>query len=236
MAYTKRADGRKMDELRPMEAKIGVVPAAAGSAMFKIGKTVAVAAVYYPLNLPGGVQNPREGLLRCNYNMMAFSGSGDRVRPGRSRRSQEISMIMEKALLPVLDLRNLAYTGVDVIVELVQTDAGTRCAAITAASLALADAGVPMRDLVSSVALGRIGKKIVVDVDKSEEDYAEGMADIPVALAARNGTVTLLQADGHFSKDDLVKALDMAKDACVKIRDVQVAALRARYEESGKNE
>ncbi len=230
MTYKKRVDGRKFDELRPMEAKVGVVPAAAGSAMFKIGKTVAIAAVYYPLDLPGGVQNPKQGKLRCNYNMMAFSGAGDRVRPGRSRRSQEISMVMENSLLPVLDLRELSFAGVDVIVELLQTDAGTRCAAISAASLALADAGVAMKDLISSVALGRIGDKVVVDVDKAEEDYPEGMADVPVAMSVRTGEVTLLQGDGFFTQEELKEVLAQAKKACAQIREVQVKALRAKYE------
>ena len=59
-------------------------------------------------------------------------------------------MVTEKALLPMLDLS--AYSGavVDVSIELIQTDAGTRCAGITAAALALADAGIPMKDLDNS--------------------------------------------------------------------------------------
>ena len=89
MVYEKRLDGRKFDELRPVEANVGVVKRAAGSAMFKIGKTIAIAAVYGPRELyPQVFQNPTNGVLRCNYNMMAFSGSGDRVRPGPSRRSK----------------------------------------------------------------------------------------------------------------------------------------------------
>src|SRR3989344_4267379 len=105
MVYEKRLDGRKFDELRPIEAKVGVVERAAGSAMFKIGKTIAYAAVYGPRELyPQVFQDPTKATLRCNYNMLAFSGSGERVRPGPSRRSKEISMVTEKALLPVVDL------------------------------------------------------------------------------------------------------------------------------------
>ncbi len=230
MAYDKRVDGRKFDELRPIEAKVGVVERADGSAMFKIGKTIAIAAVYGPRSLyPQAFQDPNKGVLRCNYNMMAFSGSGDRVRPGPSRRSKEISLVTEKALLPVLDLGNYAGSVVDVFVELIQTDAGTRCAGITAASMALADAGIPMKDLVSSVAAGKVGGKIVLDLSKEEEDYEGGATDIATAIATRSGEITLLQMDGEVSKEELKKALELAKKGSEKIKEIQIKALKEKY-------
>lgn len=231
MSYTKRVDGRKIDELRPIEAKVGVVERATGSAMFKIGKTYAIAAVYGPRELyPQFMQNPTRGILRCNYNMLAFSGSGERVRPGPSRRSKEISMITEKALYPVLDLSDFPGTVVDVYVELIQTDAGTRCAGITAAAMALADAGIPMRDIVSAVAVGKVGDKVVLDLNKEEEDYPDGAADIPVAMATRINQITLLQLDGEITHADLKEALALAKKGCDMIKEVQIKALRAKYE------
>ncbi|MBI2148462.1 exosome complex exonuclease Rrp41 [Candidatus Woesearchaeota archaeon] len=230
MVYEKRLDGRKFDELRPVEAKVGVVDRAAGSAMFKIGKTIAIAAVYGPRQLyPQVFQNPVAGVLRCNYNMLAFSGSGERVRPGPSRRSKEISLVIEKALLPLLDLSNYAGAVVDVFIELIQTDAGTRCAGICAASMALADAGIPMKDLVSSVAVGRVGGKVVLDLSKEEEDYEGHATDIATAFSTRIGQVTLLQMDGEVSKEELKKALELAKKGCEKIKDIQVKALKERY-------
>jgi exosome complex component RRP41 len=198
--------------------------------MFKIGKTIAIAAVYGPRELyPSFLQNPHRAVLRCNYNMMAFSGSGDRVRPGPSRRSKEISMVMSKSLMPMIDLSIAPLGVIDVYVELVQTDAGTRCAALTAASMALADAGIPMKDLISSVAVGRIGDKVVLDVDKLEEDYPEGMADIPIAMSTRTGEITLLQADGEFSKEQLREGMELAKKGCEQIKQVQIKALKEKY-------
>ena len=73
MSYKQRIDGRKFDEARPIEAKVGVIPRADGSAMFKIGNTWAYAAVYGPRNLhPKFLQEPQKGILRCSYNMMAL--------------------------------------------------------------------------------------------------------------------------------------------------------------------
>ena len=106
MTYTKRLDGRDLKEIRPIVAKAGVIKNADGSAYFKIGNTVAYAAVYGPRELhPKFLQDPSTGILRCNYNMMPFSGMGNRVRPGQNRRAKEISMVTEKALLPVVDLK-----------------------------------------------------------------------------------------------------------------------------------
>lgn len=230
MAYTKRNDGRKIDELRPMEAKVGVVPNAKGSASFKIGKTWAIAAVYGPREIyPKFLANPKKGILRCYYTMMPFSGSGERIRPGRSRRAQEIAMVMEHALAPVVDLYDFPNSVVDVFVELPQTDAGTRCAAISAASMALAHAGIPMKDMVSSVAVGQVDGTVISDLDYSEESYPAVVSDIPVAMLHNSKEVSLLQMDGEISKEDLLSALEMAETATEKIYQVQVKALKEKF-------
>ncbi|MBI2671503.1 exosome complex exonuclease Rrp41 [Candidatus Woesearchaeota archaeon] len=228
--YNKRLDGRKADELRTIKARVGIVKRADGSAMFQIGKTIALAAVYGPRQLhPKFLQNPKMGLLRCNYNMMSFSGSGERVRPGTSRRSKEISYVTEGALAPVLDLEEYPNTVVDVFIEILQSDSGTRCAGICAASMALADAGLKMKDLVSAVAVGRIDGKLVVDLTKEEEDYDGEVADIAIAITPRTGEITLLQMDGFANKEELAKSFENAKEACKKIWEVQKKALKEKY-------
>jgi len=232
MKYEKRFSGRKFDELREMDAKVGIIERADGSAMFKIGKTIAIAAVYGPRQLhPAFLRNPQKGILRCNYNMMSFSGSGDRVKPGPNRRSREISMVIENSLAPVLDLSDFPNAVIDVFIELIQTDAGTRCAGITAAAMALADSGLTMKDLVSAVSVGKVGDKIVVDLDKEEEDFEGGATDIPIAMTPRTGKITLLQLDGEISKEELDKALKASRDACNKIYELQKKALKEKYGE-----
>jgi|TARA_B100002003_G_scaffold243092_1_gene267043 exosome complex component RRP41 len=236
MAYKERLDKRGFDETRPIEAKVGIIKRADGSAMFKIGNTIAYAAVYGPRNLhPKFMQNPKTGILRCSYNMMPFSGSGNRVRPGGSRRSKEISLVTQKALLPVLNLEEYPNAVVDVFIEFPQTQAGSRCAGICAASMALADAGLVMKDLIAAVSVGRVDDKIVVDLDYSEEDYQDGtVADIPVAVMPSSDKITLLQMDGMIKKEELKEALEMAKKACKKIYEVQKKALKDKYKEAKK--
>ncbi|MBI2651270.1 exosome complex exonuclease Rrp41 [Candidatus Woesearchaeota archaeon] len=236
MAYTERLNGRKFDETRKIEAKVGVIPNADGSAYFKIGNTAAYAAVYGPRNLhPRFLQDPSRGILRCNYNMMPFSSSSERVRPGSSRRSKEISLVTEKALLPVLDLNEYPNSVVDVFIELPETEAGSRCAGICAASMALADAGLVMKDLVAAVSVGKVDDKLVVDLDYSEESYEEGhVADIPIAMMPNYEKITLLQMDGLISKNDLKKVLEMGKKACKDIYEIQKNALKEKYADRGK--
>jgi len=229
MTACKRNDGRKCNEMREISAKVGIVPTAKGSAMFKIGNTIAMATVQGPRELyPSFLQNPEKGILRCNYNMMAFSGSGDRVRPGPNRRSKEISMITKYALEPVLDLKAFPGGVVDVFIELLQTDAGTRCAGICAAALALADAGIPMKDMISALSIGILDGEILMDIN-GYEDCDAGATDIPFAIANRTGELTLLQADGLFTKEQLLEATKLAIEGCKKIHEVQIAALKAKY-------
>ena len=238
MAYTKRVAGRDFDEARPMEAKVGVIKRADGSALFKIGNTWAYAAVYGPRNLhPRFLQDPSRGILRCNYNMMPFSSFNDRVKPGGSRRSKEISLVTSKALSPVLNLEDYPNSVVDVFIELPLTEAGSRCAGICAASLALADAGLEMKDMVAAVSVGRVDDKIVVDLDYSEEAYEGGpVADIPIAMMPNLGKITLLQMDGEVSVDMLKDAMQKAKKVCKDIYEVQKAALKEKYQSTNGDE
>ncbi|MFA6072750.1 MAG: exosome complex exonuclease Rrp41 [Candidatus Woesearchaeota archaeon] len=226
-----RPSKRKLDEARAVEAEAGVIKKADGSARFKIGDTEAYAAVYGPRELhPKFLQDPKTGVLRCNYNMLPFSGDGSRVRPGPSRRSKEISLVTEKALLPVIDLREYPNTVVDVFIELPQTDAGSRCAGICAAAIALADAGFIMRDMVAAVSVGSVRGTVVVDLDGAEEHMDENEStDVPVAMIPSTEEITLLQMDGIVAKNDLLNALELVKPALKLIAEKQREALRNRY-------
>lgn len=231
MSYKKRPDGRKFDETRKIEAKAGVIKNADGSAYFKIGKTAAYAAVYGPReHFPRSQQNTKKGVLRCNYNMMPFSGTGERVRPGPNRRSREISMVTTKALLPVVDLSDYPKAVVDVFIELSETDAGSRCAGICAASIALADAGIIMKDMVASISAGKVDDKIVIDLDYAEEAYEDGdVADIPLAMIPSTEEITLLQMDGRISSKELQEAIKISKKVMKDIAEIQRQAIKDRY-------
>ena len=136
----------------------------------------------------------------------------------------------------MLNLEEFPNAVVDVFIELPQTDAGTRCAGICAASMALADAGLVMSDMVASVSVGKVGGKLVLDLNYEEESYEGEVADIPIAIMPRSGKVTLLQMDGKVSAAELKTAAEMASKACKDIYEIQKKALKAKFEVGGKNE
>jgi exosome complex component RRP41 len=130
-------------------------------------------------------------------------------------------------LEPAIFLEYYPRTAIDVFVEVLQADGGTRCASITAAALALADSGIPMRDLVVACAAGKADNTVVLDLDDSEDKY--GVADVPVAIMPNLNAVTLLQMDGILTHEEFESAFNLAMEGCRKIYDLQKEALKAKY-------
>ena len=223
----KRIDGRRADELRPIRIEAGVLKRADGSAYVEMGKNKILAAVYGPREChPRHLQNPTRAIVQCNYNMLSFSVD-DRKRPGPDRRSVEISKILSEALEHVVFLEQFPRTSIDVYIVVLQANAGTRCAGLTAASVALADAGIPMRDLVPACAAGKVADTIVLDLNKEEDNF--GQADVPLAYLPRTGEILLLQMDGHMTQEEFDRAIELAMDGCSKIYALQQEALKRKY-------
>ena len=226
--YTKRFDGRKFDETRKIKIEMDIIPNADGSALFAFGDTIAMAAVYGPKMLhPQHMQNPQKGILRVKYDMMSFSVT-ERKKPGPNRRGMEISKVSEWALADVVELDNFPNTVVDVHIMIPQANASTRVAGLNAAILALARAGVPMKELSASVSIGKLDKTLVVDVSKDEEDYeeGEGATDIAMCIGNRSKKVMLMQLDGKITATELKEALKMGEHACDKIGEMLKDALK----------
>jgi exosome complex component RRP41 len=223
----RRLDGRKPDELRPVRIEAGVLRRADGSAYIEWGGNKILAAVYGPREAhPRHLQDPARALVQCRYNMAPFSVS-DRKRPGPDRRSVEISKVISEAFSAVVFKEQFPRTSVDIFIEVLQADAGTRCAGLTAASVALADAGVPMRDLVTSCASGKIDGVVCLDLNKEEDNF--GDADCPMAIVPRTGEIVLLQMDGHMTFDEFQKAMSLSIGAAQRLYEMQRDALRRRY-------
>jgi exosome complex component RRP41 len=218
-----RFDGRKFDELRKISMKLGVLKNAQGSSYVEWGKNKVLAGVYGPREMhPKRLQNPTEATVRLTYNMAPFSVD-DRKKPGTDRRSIEISKICSEALTNVVQVKNYPNAAIDVFVEVLQADAGTRCVGLTAASLALADAGIPMKDLVVACAAGKVDGEIVLDLMKEEDNF--GDCDLPLAIVPRTGDVVLLQMDGKLTQDEFKTALDLAHSGCMQVYELQKKCL-----------
>ncbi|MHB8568075.1 MAG: exosome complex exonuclease Rrp41 [Nitrososphaerales archaeon] len=227
-----RIDGRRIDELRPIKIQVGILKNADGSAFIQFGKNKIMVAVYGPKEVhPKHSALPNKSVLRCRYHMSPFS-TDERKNPAPSRREIEISKVIREALEPALMLEDYPRTAIDVFVEVLQSDGGSRCAGITAASVALADAGINMRDLVAACAAGKVAGQVVLDVDDTEDK--EGQADLPIALMPMTNQITLLQLDGQLNGEEFNKAFGWALDGCRTVYQMQREALIGKY--FGKNE
>ena len=222
-----RVDGRRLDELRPIKMEVGILDKADGSAYIEQGKNKILAAVYGPREAhPKHIALADRAVVRCRYHMAPFSVD-ERKSPAPSRRELELSKVIRESLEPAIMSEYFPRATIDIFIEVLQADAGTRCAGITAASLALADAGIPMRELVAACAAGKIEGKVILDLSDIEDK--KGEADLPVALMPKSNVISLIQMDGSLSDEEFKQALDLSTDACRKIYEMQREALKLKY-------
>jgi len=225
----KRLDGRGFDELRPIKIEAGVLKNADGSAYLEWGKNKIFAAVYGPREaLPKHTADPEKAVIKCRYSMAPFSSLEEHGRSGPNRRAIEISKVTKEVFENVIMSENFPGTEINIFIEVVQSDGGTRAAGITAAAVALATSGIPMRDLPYAVSAGKIGDHIVIDLNKIEDNYSD--ADVPIAVSPRTGDILLLQMDGSLTKDEFKEVIAKVKKAGQIISKVQRDALKAPYE------
>lgn len=222
-----RHDGRRPDELRPVRMSVGVLNKASGSALVEYGGTKVLAAVHGPREIPQRhLLLPDRAIIRCRYHMLSFS-THERKSPVPSRREIELSKVIREALEPVVMSETFPRTAIDVFIEIINADGGTRTAAVTAASLALADAGIPMKDIVVGIAVGKVNGVLVLDIDEAEDMFGE--ADMPVAVAPSLGVITLLQLNGVLTREEFSEALRLALIGAGQIYEKSREALRDRY-------
>ncbi|BAB59452.1 ribonuclease PH [Thermoplasma volcanium GSS1] len=226
-----RLDGRSFNELRPIKIEAGVLNRADGSAYIEWGGNKIIVGVYGPKEAyPKHSQDIDHAVVKARYNMAAFSVD-ERKRPGPDRRTMEISKVISEALSSSIMIEQFPRAEIDVYIEVLQADAGTRIAGLTAATVALADAGIPMRDMVVGCTAGKVDGHIVLDLSKEEDNFGE--ADIPMAIMPKTGEIVLLQMDGDVTEDEFYEATSMIIEATKKISQIQRNALLNKYKIEG---
>jgi exosome complex component RRP41 len=229
----KRLDGRGFEDLRDLKITANVLNNADGSAYIEWGNNKILAAVYGPKEVfPKHLADPTKAIVKCRYSMAPFSSLEEHGRSGPNRRAIEISKVTKEVFENVIMLNEFPGSEIDIFIEVLQGDGGTRAAGITAASVALANAGIHMKDLVYAVSAGRIDEHVVIDVNKIEDNYSD--SDMPIAVAPRNNDILLLQMDGGFTIEQLKHAIQLVINAGPKISAIQKQALRDVYENVAK--
>jgi exosome complex component RRP41 len=157
---------------------------------------------------------------------MATFSTGERKKSGRGdRRAAEIGLVLRQVLEAVIPVQLFPRSQIDMYVQVLQADGGTRCAALNAASLALANAGVPLRDLVAACAAGYLNQTPLLDLNYMED--AAGGVDLPVAVLPSTGQLLLLQMDSRLPLERFGTLLELAADGA---RQIHAIMLRTIHE------
>ncbi len=225
----KRLDGRTQFDLRPIRVEVGVLHDADGSAFVEWGKNKVICGIYGPREcIPRHGADPYKAVLKCRYMMAPFSSLEEHGRSGPNRRSTELSKVIREVFENLIIVENYPRTQIDIFVDVLQSDGGTRTTCVTAAAAALANAGIPMRDMASAVAVGKADDTLVVDLAKEEDNF--GQCDMPVAFSYRKKDILLLQMDGLLTRQEIETLLNEAEKASEKVYVKQADALKKVYD------
>jgi len=197
---------------------MGVLEKVDGSAYFEQGNTKALASVLGPREVHFKRESFHDRLnINCVYSMAPFS-TGERKlkRSGKQdRRETELSLVIKQTFESGILTTLLPNSQVDIHVEILQADGGTRCAAINAVTLALIDAGIPMKDFVVACAASCIDGIPILDLNYVED--SSGNPDMPVAILAKSHDIVMLQMDSRLPLDTFESVLKLAIEGCLKI-------------------
>ena len=236
-----RPDGRKMDEIRPLEAEIDLLPRTHGSGLFQRGETQVLATTTLgPLSdhqiLDGlGIEDTKRFMLHYNFPNFCVGEIGRYGSPGR--REIGHGALGERALAQVIPSEEEFPYTVRVVSEVLESNGSSSQATICAGCLSLMAAGVPIKAPVAGIAMGLIsnGKKYTILTDiQGLEDH---MGDMDFKVAGTKEGITALQMDIKIkgvTKAILKEALEEAKKARMKILDVMATAIESPRKELSK--
>ena len=236
-----RADGRKMDEIRPLSTDIDLLPRTHGSALFTRGQTQSLATV--TLGALGehqildglGIEDTKRFMLHYNFPAFSVGETGRYGAPGR--REIGHGSLGERALSYVIPSEEEFPYTIRVVSEILESNGSSSQATICAGTMALMAAGVPIRKPVAGIAMGLItsGKDYTVLTDiQGMEDH---LGDMDFNVAGTRDGITALQMDikiDGINKEILKEALAQAKKARVEILDVIEAQIAKPRDEVSK--
>ncbi|RME75057.1 MAG: polyribonucleotide nucleotidyltransferase [Planctomycetota bacterium] len=229
----RRADGRGLDEIRPITIDVGLLPRTHGSVLFTRGETQALVtatlgATRADTQRVDGLIEPYEKRFMLHYNFPSYSVGETWPNRGPKRREIGHGMLAERALCPVVpDEERFPYT-IRVVSEITESNGSSSMASVCGGTLALMDAGVPIRRPVAGIAMGLVkeGDKTAILSDILGLEDAHGDMDFKVA-GTQNG-ITALQMDikiKGLSADLMRRALEQARQGRLHILRTMLKAL-----------
>lgn len=220
-----RPDGRRQFECRRVSCRLGGLPGD-GSALFSLGNTHVLCSVFGPREaLRGGRSSSSlHASVVAEVNVAPFASSERKTVPRRrDRHAAETVLMLERVLASVVETHRFPGSEIRLVLTVLQADGGMRVAALNAASLALAHAGVPMRDLLVACAAGYRSETVLVD--PSLRERGPGGVDLPVAVLPSSRRIVYSQLDSRLPLDRFPAVVTAAVDGALAIAPVMRAAL-----------
>jgi ribonuclease PH len=237
-----RPSGRRPEELRAWRITRHYTRHAEGSVLVEAGDTKVLCTASVEEGVPPFLKGKGQGWVTAEYGMLPRA-TNTRMRreaaEGRqSGRTQEIQRLIGRSLRAVVDLGRLGERTVKIDCDVLQADGGTRCAAITGAYVALADAfawarsqklvaAEPLTDAVAAVSVGIVNGVPVLDLDYAEDSACD--TDMNIVMTGRGGFVEMQgTAEGTpFTRREIDALVDLATAGIRQLLDAQAAALLA---------
>lgn len=229
----KRLDGRAMDQIRPLSAEVGLIPRAHGSGLFQRGQTQVMSVVTLGgprdvLYIDGLHEDEIVKSYFHQYNFPPFSTGETKPLRSPGRREVGHGQLAERALLPVLpDANDFPYT-IRVVSEVLSSNGSSSQASVCGSSLALMDAGVPIKKAVAGIAMGLIKEGEHLSILTDIQGLEDHLGDMDFKVAGTCDGITALQMDikiDGISKQVMEEALAQAKKARMQILDVMNGAI-----------
>uniref|UniRef100_A0A8C5PXB1 Exosome complex component RRP41 n=1 Tax=Leptobrachium leishanense TaxID=445787 RepID=A0A8C5PXB1_9ANUR len=226
-----RVDGRKAGELRKIQARMGVFAQADGSAYIEQGNTKALAVVYGPHEIRGSRSKTLHdrAVVNCQYSMATFSTGERKRRPHGDRKSTEMTLHLKQTFEAAILTQLYPRSQIDIYVQILQADGGNYCTCVNAATLAIIDAGIPMRDYVCACSAGFIEDTPLADLSYVEE--AAGGPQLALALLPKSDQIALLEMNSRLHEDHLERVMDAATKACKDVYAVLDQAVKEHLQE-----
>ncbi|CAA7025255.1 unnamed protein product [Microthlaspi erraticum] len=211
-----RPDGRGFHQCRPALLQTGAVSSASGSAYAEFGNTKVIVSVFGPRESKKAMSYSDVGRLNCDVTYTTFASTGTD--------HKEFSSMLHKALEGVIMMESFPKTTVDVFALVLESGGSDLPVVISCASLALADAGIMMYDLITAVSVSCIGKSLMIDPVTEEEGCEDG--SFTMTCMPSRYEITQLTITGEWTTPNINEAMQLCLDACSKLGEIMRDCLK----------
>lgn len=237
----RRVDGRKANELRKINCKMGVFEQADGSAYLELGYTNVLAAVFGPHEVTRHGSKSKSAsfhdraYINCQYSQATFSTIERKRKPKTDIRSLELTNNIREIFDNVILTNLFPNSQIDIFLEVLQSDGSNMSACINAATLALIHAGIPIKDFVVSCSATLVDDKTLIDVSHFEES-ASNLPMLTLSMLPKSRQIVSLESAGRVPLDQVEKIIDSAVAGCEEMHQIYKTVVLNYLGEDDSNE